>query len=414
MANGELGEARARALLLQRFYVLDRSIDKDGADFLIQLKSEGKFSDLAAPRLGIVQVKFCENSDTSHYIPIDYVLDNGRLIKEFFVLITEGFEEKKINYFLTSSDLSTLLKVDKKGKICYSLTHKNRLPFKKGSESEILDDIHDRISERNEEQNNLIYKSINILDFNFDTTSLHYEWILPIPNEFGVITDLIYKARMKIKPQVYELDNFSINSSVLLTSDDVNKCIISIDNIINDENYITNSKDVFIRIGSFGYGAEDMFKIQRELKSAADVHIRRIGSLRKRGLLDKFLEINNAVIESHEKFINDILSPLAASGDSRDRIPFDIPAQTKIKLKDNSFEIENISTDFIFDKTKLEISNNFLVSCNKEIIKKVLTEGTGYALREIIRIRYDIMKYIFNIMCPDQKCTNSKEIIYIG
>jgi hypothetical protein len=35
--NGVVGEARTRAFLVDRFWVLERSVDIEGADFLIQL-----------------------------------------------------------------------------------------------------------------------------------------------------------------------------------------------------------------------------------------------------------------------------------------------------------------------------------------------------------------------------------------
>ncbi|MBE4480656.1 hypothetical protein HJ011_23320 [Vibrio parahaemolyticus] len=37
--NGNLGEALAVAVLLKRFWVLDRSVDVDGADYLVQKKT---------------------------------------------------------------------------------------------------------------------------------------------------------------------------------------------------------------------------------------------------------------------------------------------------------------------------------------------------------------------------------------
>jgi hypothetical protein len=35
MENGALGEARARAFLMERFWVLERSVDVEGADYLV-------------------------------------------------------------------------------------------------------------------------------------------------------------------------------------------------------------------------------------------------------------------------------------------------------------------------------------------------------------------------------------------
>jgi hypothetical protein len=52
MQNGSIGEARARAFLLDRFWVLERSVDIDGADFIIQRRlTEKTLLDREAPRL---------------------------------------------------------------------------------------------------------------------------------------------------------------------------------------------------------------------------------------------------------------------------------------------------------------------------------------------------------------------------
>ncbi len=39
MENGTVGEARTRSFLIDRFWVLERSVDTDGADFLIQRRT---------------------------------------------------------------------------------------------------------------------------------------------------------------------------------------------------------------------------------------------------------------------------------------------------------------------------------------------------------------------------------------
>jgi hypothetical protein len=52
--NGSIGEARARAFLLDRFWVLERSVDIDGADFIIQRRlTQATLLDRTPPRLDI-------------------------------------------------------------------------------------------------------------------------------------------------------------------------------------------------------------------------------------------------------------------------------------------------------------------------------------------------------------------------
>src|SRR5690554_6568317 len=87
--NGAIGEARARAFLLERFWLLERSIDKDGADYLIQRRlTEDNFLSRDPPRLGVVQVKFVQDEKTAIYIKKDYVLGpDGRPYGEFYLLV---------------------------------------------------------------------------------------------------------------------------------------------------------------------------------------------------------------------------------------------------------------------------------------------------------------------------------------
>ena len=65
MENGALGEARAKAFLLERFWILERSVDIEGADYLIQRKiTSQNFMDETPPNLGVVQVKYIQDGKT--------------------------------------------------------------------------------------------------------------------------------------------------------------------------------------------------------------------------------------------------------------------------------------------------------------------------------------------------------------
>ncbi len=89
--HGVLGEARVRAFLLERFWVHTRSIDLDGADFLIQAREPAERDPNARVRLGRVQVKFVQNDRTPIYIPKAYVFDRlGLPSKLFFLVISTG------------------------------------------------------------------------------------------------------------------------------------------------------------------------------------------------------------------------------------------------------------------------------------------------------------------------------------
>ena len=107
MQNGVIGEARARAFLLDRFWVLERSVDIEGADFIIQRRLTGRnLLDRQAPRLGVVQVKYFGNSTTHHFVHQEYVVgEDDELREEFFLLCYMGNEEAPRAFFLTGRDL---------------------------------------------------------------------------------------------------------------------------------------------------------------------------------------------------------------------------------------------------------------------------------------------------------------------
>jgi hypothetical protein len=107
MEHGVLGEARARAFLLDRFWVLKRSVDIEGADLLIQLRDTrlGVF-DSASPRVGLVQVKFIQDTNTAITIPAAYVRDGaGDAHNEFFLIVCTGSEDSERLFLLSASDI---------------------------------------------------------------------------------------------------------------------------------------------------------------------------------------------------------------------------------------------------------------------------------------------------------------------
>jgi hypothetical protein len=85
VSNGALGEARVRALLLNRFRVLTRSVDVDGADLIVELRTESRFTDLLPPQLGVVQAKFAQDETTIHYLPEAHVAPAGTAIDGYFM-----------------------------------------------------------------------------------------------------------------------------------------------------------------------------------------------------------------------------------------------------------------------------------------------------------------------------------------
>ncbi|MBR1069423.1 hypothetical protein ABIF65_011410 [Bradyrhizobium japonicum] len=107
MGNGALGEARARAFLMERFWVLGRSVDVEGADYLVQRRlTRANFMDRDPPRLGVVQVKFVQDGNTYISAKKTYACDeDGRPYGEFFLLLFTGSKDDQKSYLLSGSEL---------------------------------------------------------------------------------------------------------------------------------------------------------------------------------------------------------------------------------------------------------------------------------------------------------------------
>ncbi|GLV67286.1 hypothetical protein Bmyc01_59550 [Bacillus mycoides] len=105
MENGSIGELRTRELLIDRYWLLERYIDFEGADTLIQRKLS-YFGSISPTRLGIAQSKFRMDITAAIKINKLFVIDEDESIRdEFFLFVHTGFEEKKRTFFLTAEQI---------------------------------------------------------------------------------------------------------------------------------------------------------------------------------------------------------------------------------------------------------------------------------------------------------------------
>lgn len=217
MQNGSLGEARAKAFLMDRFWILERSVDIEGADLIIQRRLTGKnLLDPTPPRLGFVQVKFFESEKTSQTVPSAYILDQeGKAREDFFLLFHTGYEENAKIFFLTAdmvqSDFElTEISGVKKYKIPGAKVFSNEKYTIKSS-SNTLSRIERRLELVDFKKNrefiswklpNVIADTSAILsDYREDITN---SWG-NIPNEFQRIKENALKAMQDIEKMYIEL-----------------------------------------------------------------------------------------------------------------------------------------------------------------------------------------------------------------
>jgi hypothetical protein len=397
MSNGALGEARVRALLLERFHVLTRSIDADGADFLIQLSGTGRFSDDLAPRLGIIQAKFAQDDATSHIIPVDYTLAAGRTIDEFFVLVTVGREDNTKNYILSATDLKNVARTKRDGKDVYNLTAKDRKPFFQKSIAKILDAIESSLRKRSDEQNERFYKTVTIPDFPFKRSSLEPKWLLPIPNEVGYIPDIIYRLRIMMRTQLYAFDDVTAAISKLLTSKDADECVASAGMIIDDPAYQQVDGEEFLRFGNF------QLQVPKDtLSRAAIIHNKRINALRRAKQFDRYVAAAAIIQDDHITFYNGhkqvkLIPPKAKSQTiSREH------ARTTIILDPLNLDVVGSNTELVPEGSYDIVHGRNKIIRSRELWRYSANEGPVAAWRELDRLKHLLLVDIYRLMFPKE------------
>ena len=151
--NGRSGESLTQSILLSRFWVLKRSADVDGADFLVQKQSD----DLNEVRrraheiqiLGIVQSKYFEKSNLLK-VQKAYVLEKDRPRKEFFCsLHTHDDDGEHVHYFFSAEDIVSEFATSPCGKYYwFSLTKERQFTeYKNPKNKFVLDKIESGINQ---------------------------------------------------------------------------------------------------------------------------------------------------------------------------------------------------------------------------------------------------------------------------
>lgn len=159
--NGVKGENITQSILSKRFWYLKRSVDIEGADFLVQLRVDAidelpsRKSDIFV--LGIVQSKFFQEGTTLK-IKKEYVQDNeGEPIKQFFLMChTNDAQENTHTYFFTSDDIKNSLTFDSKNNeyTFYVGNDDLYIKYKDRPVTEVLDAIALGIVEAKKQKNN--------------------------------------------------------------------------------------------------------------------------------------------------------------------------------------------------------------------------------------------------------------------
>ena len=168
--NGNVGENFTSALLGKEFWLLKRSVDVDGADFMVQVPAE----DIKNLRerhkkievFGVVQSKFFEGKNKVD-IQKEYVLDEGQPRPEFFAILHTVDENGSFShYFFTAKQITQVFNLEPHGKnFRFQLTNQREyLEYRNLHPQKIYQQIREGILNTQADRNLRFIKKVYIVE----------------------------------------------------------------------------------------------------------------------------------------------------------------------------------------------------------------------------------------------------------
>ncbi len=294
--NGVLAEARTRAFLLERFWILERSVDIEGADFIIQRRLTSRsLLDRVPPRLGFVQSKYYADENSTQYVHREYVVDaDGAAHSEFFLMCHSGKENAAKASLLTSQEIIDNFRVadDSHSKAgCFILSGKEVLSqrFLVLDQHTLLDRVEQTL------KNADFFRNRSFLSWALPTIStsevpIKEEFLEPIDNWWGDIPKGFVKMRELARRGRYDLEEVLDMLRSIENSDDPEFALGIAEEL--DASY-GNSVRIPDRLFD-----EDFFNVVR-------YHKIRYGQLYKSGLVNAHAALRRTIID----FVITDLSP---------------------------------------------------------------------------------------------------------
>lgn len=282
--HAALGEARARALLLERFWVLERSVDVQGADFMIQRRLLGKsLLSPVPPRFGIVQAKFIQDGRTNIRVPESYLTDGARVSDEFFLLVSTGFAGSDRMFLLSARELIDNCPIVHYDKVPSRFLSGSSL-VKTPSRFEVIDKGRalDRIEHAVEKADFLANRQYirNVVRYvDIDPSHIDDDYQLPIENWYGDFRSGFYEMKKRFR---------SVLDGVEEVADALREILESSDPITAWEIFETKAEEHMVggRI-VFDIGSA----IDHELIVQVHKHRRKVDDLRTRGLEAAYMHL---------------------------------------------------------------------------------------------------------------------------
>ena len=285
--NGSIGEARTRAFLIDRFWVLERSVDIDGADFIIQRRiTSANLLDKSPPRFGVVQAKFFAGPKTSHHIYKQYLMDkDDEIRKEFFVVCHTGTEERAKSYLLTAEDLIADFEITSDNRI--------RVPGRKLFSSSKYEIVHKvRSLDRMERtlaladfRRNRSFLSWFLPDARLDPNHIDPIYQEPIDNWWGDIPEGFLRLKKTAQESIYDLEDLHRDLAAIVQESDPGKALSIAEEIYNS---FRGGHGLYLSL------PEDLY--DEDLHTVVLQHKDKVATLKEAGLLDPFISMKVALL----------------------------------------------------------------------------------------------------------------------
>lgn len=329
MQNGALGEARTKSFLMDRFWILERSVDIEGADFLIQRRLQGRsILDNQPPRFGIIQSKFSQDVRTQHKLQEEYVVDkSGKPYMEFFLIVNVGYEDSQKMCLLSAQDIIDNFTTNKSGQYLIS-TNKIIQDFLIVNKKRSLDYIESSI-QCVEFYKNRIYVFSELNSVKPDLNAIHPDFTREIDYTDGNISDLFREQKVKAYDFIYEIEKIHIQLLKFIQEiNPIESCYIA---EIFNHHYRGGIKTPQIFDEDFYY------KAKRYLKQ--------IDNLKNEGILESYLSIKELIRNNVNSFL---LSNICN---------VELTSQHIISIKYNSIDFSDL-------KVNNEIMSNSISFCD--------------------------------------------------
>lgn len=350
--HGSVGEARTKAFLADRFWVLERSVDVDGADFLIQRRILG----VNAPALGIVQVKYFQNERTTQYVHKEYVCDNNNKPRtEFFLMCHTGEADEARRYLLHARDIVRDFKIAPKD---HTQEGKYIIPGIKI----VKDKTYEIISAAN---------TLKYMEWDLETTELKsnrqfVSYMFPVAdptdaidsafridldNESADIPESMAKLKRKTQSLIFDLEDMIKDLNKILIETDPEEALELVECLdLDGHRRISFSCDLY----------------DEYLHDAVEEHKRQYDILRSLGVLDAFLKIKE---ECDRVICEDLLK--------RGKLEPDLAQTISIKYNIQTLEIERIIAKIVNGDNSTQTAENCGLLINKKgLVKAYWKPGT--------------------------------------